>query len=72
MDKVRITTDSYNIVYRADFRKAYYRMTGEFGIVYKGYLAGQYTNEIVAIKTLKGMNIFIVSVVIFQDERFPL
>ena len=31
-------------------------MTGEFGIVYKGYLAGQYTNEIVAIKTLKGMN----------------
>ena len=29
-------------------------MLGEFGIVYKGYLAKQYTDEIVAIKTLKG------------------
>ena len=28
--------------------------SGEFGIVYKGYLAEQYTDEIVAIKTLKG------------------
>lgn len=27
---------------------------GEFGIVYKGYLTRQYTDEIVAIKTLKG------------------
>ena len=31
-------------------------MTGEFGIVYKGYLAGQYTDEVVAIKTIKGIN----------------
>ena len=30
-------------------------MTGEFGIVYKGYFAGQHTNEVVAIKTLKGI-----------------
>ena len=28
--------------------------SGEFGIVYKGYLVEQYTNEIVAVKTLKG------------------
>ena len=28
--------------------------SGEFGIVYKGYLVEQYTDEIVAIKTLKG------------------
>ena len=28
--------------------------SGEFGIVYKGYLTEQYTDEIVAIKTLKG------------------
>ena len=27
---------------------------GEFGIVYKGFLAGQYSDEVVAIKTLKG------------------
>ena len=27
---------------------------GEFGIVYKGYLTGQPTDEVVAIKTLKG------------------
>lgn len=30
-------------------------MTGEFGIVYKGYFAGQHTKEVVAIKTLKGI-----------------
>ena len=29
---------------------------GEFGVVYKGYLTGQHTNEIVAIKTLKGIS----------------
>ena len=29
-------------------------MAGEFGIVYKGCLAGRYTDEIVAIKTIKG------------------
>ena len=29
-------------------------LSGEFGIVYKGYLTEQYTDEIVAIKTLKG------------------
>ena len=29
-------------------------LAGEFGIVYKGCLAGKYTDEIVAIKTLKG------------------
>ena len=29
-------------------------MAGEFGIVYKGYLVGQYVDEVVAIKTLKG------------------
>ena len=29
-------------------------LAGEFGIVYKGCLTGQYTDEIVAIKTLKG------------------
>ena len=28
--------------------------SGEFGIVYKGYLAGQHIGETVAIKTLKG------------------
>jgi hypothetical protein len=32
-------------------------LSGEFGIVYKGYLTGQYTDEIVAIKTLKGEHI---------------
>jgi hypothetical protein len=32
-------------------------LAGEFGIVYKGCLAGQYTDEVVAIKTLKGMGI---------------
>ena len=29
-------------------------LSGEFGIVYKGCLTGKYTDEIVAIKTLKG------------------
>ena len=29
-------------------------MLGEFGIVYKGSLIKQYTDEVVAIKTLKG------------------
>ena len=29
-------------------------MAGEFGIVYKGYIAHKYTDEVVAIKTLKG------------------
>ena len=30
-------------------------MTGKFGVVYKGYLSGQYINdEVVAIRTLKG------------------
>ena len=28
--------------------------SGEFGIVYKGYLVEQSTDEIVAVKTLKG------------------
>lgn len=37
-------------------------LTGEFGIVYKGCLAGQYTDEVVAIKTLKGMGIYIIIV----------
>lgn len=32
---------------------------GEFGIVYKGYLAGQYIDEVVAIKTLKGINSYV-------------
>ena len=32
---------------------------GEFGIVYKGYLAGQYIDEVVAIKTLKGIQIIL-------------
>ena len=32
----------------------YYITPGEFGIVYKGYHTGQYTDEVVAIKTLKG------------------
>ena len=31
---------------------------GEFGIVYKGILAGQHSDEVVAIKTLKG-NVFL-------------
>ena len=30
-------------------------LTGEFGIVYKGYLVSQHTDQIVAIKTLKGI-----------------
>ena len=34
-----------------------FNITGEFGIVYKGYLTGQYIDEIVAIKTLKGVNV---------------
>ena len=34
-------------------------MAGEFGIVYKGCLADQYTDEVVAIKTLKGMVLII-------------
>ena len=29
-------------------------LLGEFGIVYKGCLTGQYIDEVVAIKTLKG------------------
>jgi hypothetical protein len=29
-------------------------LSGEFGIVYKGCLAGQCVDEVVAIKTLKG------------------
>ena len=29
-------------------------LSGEFGIVYKGYLTEKYTVEVVAIKTLKG------------------
>ena len=29
-------------------------LSGEFGIVYKGYLTEKYTDEVVAIKTLKG------------------
>ena len=29
-------------------------LLGEFGIVYKGCLTGQYTDDVVAIKTLKG------------------
>ena len=29
---------------------------GEFGIVYKGYLVHQYIDEVVAIKTLKGID----------------
>ena len=37
--------------YQTHNRIAY---AGEFGIVYKGYLAGQYIDEVVAIKTLKG------------------
>ena len=36
------------------------QLAGEFGIVYKGCLAGQYTDEIVAIKTLKGTGICII------------
>ena len=31
--------------------------SGEFGIVYKGVLTGQSSDEVVAIKTLKG-NVF--------------
>ena len=30
-------------------------VAGEFGIVYKGYIVGQYVDEVVAIKTLKGI-----------------
>ena len=41
---MQITGTSYHII-----------NAGEFGIVYKGYLTGQYINEIVAIKTLKGV-----------------
>ena len=40
--------------HRAALQLYNYIIPGEFGIVYKGYLAGQYTDEIVAIKTLKG------------------
>ena len=32
----------------------HYIIPGEFGIVYKGYLVGQFIDEAVAIKTLKG------------------
>ena len=39
-------TISYNIIF-----------SGEFGIVYKGCLASQYIDEIVAIKTLKGIQL---------------
>ena len=28
--------------------------SGEFGVVYKGYITHQYTDELVAVKTLKG------------------
>ena len=35
-------------------------LAGEFGIVYKGCLAGQYTDDIVAIKTLKGIRISVI------------
>ena len=38
----------------------YRLIIGEFGIVYKGYLAGQYNNECVAIKTLKGKMLSII------------
>ena len=30
-------------------------MAGEFGIVYKGHLVDHYVEEVVAIKTLKGI-----------------
>ena len=29
---------------------------GEFAVVYKGYLTGQHTDEVVAVKTLKGIS----------------
>ena len=38
-------------------------LAGEFGIVYKGCLAGQYTDEVVAVKTLKGMVILFCSLI---------
>ena len=31
-------------------------MSGEFGIVHKGYITHQYNDEVVAIKTCKGLN----------------
>ena len=37
----------------------YDTISGEFGVVYKGYLTGQQTDEVVAIKTLKGKIILI-------------
>ena len=32
-------------------------LSGEFGVVYKGYVTGQHADEVVAIKTLKGKTI---------------
>ena len=53
MDKVN--SYWYNIILLQVTGTSYHIINaGEFGIVYKGYLTGQYINETVAIKTLKG------------------
>ena len=43
---------------------------GEFGIVYKGYLVDQYVDEVVAIKTLKGIYVLVYKCYINQNDEF--